>query len=308
MNRSEVESKFHPTPDGKASFSVNGMVSTAASQATEIGVEILKGGGNAVDAAVASALALGVCESQSSGIGGQTMMLIHTGKKIVAIDGSSRAPSLAHVNAIYKKDRSRGYRATTVPSTLSTLYYVLDRYGTLSWEKVLEPSIQLAKHGIPITHLQHDLQKKELENFQKVDSESGARYFLKNNRPFLPNEIFKQPELARTLEIISKKGVVEFYTGGIAKQIDADMREHGGLLRYDDLALIPWPIVRKPLRKSFRGMSVYTMPPPGAGRTLLFTLLMLDLLPEEILKENENKRMHLYAEIFRKAFGSLSKK
>jgi gamma-glutamyltranspeptidase/glutathione hydrolase len=139
------------------------MVATAFPDPTRAGVEMLKHGGNAVDAACAAALALGVCEPQSSGIGGQTMMLINLGGKVLAIDGSSRAPSLAPVSGIYKDDRSYGYRATTVPSTPATLWYVNKHYGQLSWKKVLEPAIRLAEAGYTITTLQHRLQKQELK-------------------------------------------------------------------------------------------------------------------------------------------------
>jgi gamma-glutamyltranspeptidase/glutathione hydrolase len=283
------------------------MVATAKSEATDVGVEILKKGGNAVDAAVASALALGVCEPQASGIGGQTMMLIYTGRQTLAIDGSSRAPSLAHVNAIYKQDRSRGYRASTVPSTLATLYYVLNRYGTLPWDKIVEPAIHLAHNGFPITHLQHQLIRREAENFLGIESKSGKHYFFKNDRPFRAGELCQQPDLAKTLTRIAHHGIQDFYSGHIAKQIDADMRENGGLLRFDDLALIPWPIVRKTIRRTFRDFLVHTMPLPGAGRTLLFTLKMLDLLPPEIMKDkSEMKNLHLLAEIFRKALNERS--
>lgn len=297
-----LESAFKESVDSKSAKSANGMVATAKPEATEIGAEVLKQGGNAVDAAVASALALGVCEPQASGIGGQTMMLIHTGKHTVAIDGSSRAPSLAHVSAIYKRDRSKGYRASTVPSTLATLYYVLDRYGTWPWQKVVEPSIDLADNGYTVTTLQHKLLIRESEAFEQIESKSGKAYFFKKDRPFIPGEIHKQMDLAQTLTRIAQHGVEDFYRGHIAKQIDSDMRENGGLLRFDDLALIPWPIVRKPIRKSFRTFTVHSMPLPGAGRTLLYTLSMLDLLPAEILRdESEQKRLHLLAEIFRKA-------
>jgi len=102
MDFKEIESKFQPTEDSKCAESENGMVATAFPDATLAGVEMLKQGGNAVNAACAAALALGVCEPQSSGIGGQTMMLISLGEKVLAIDGSSRAPSLAHVSGIYK--------------------------------------------------------------------------------------------------------------------------------------------------------------------------------------------------------------
>ena len=302
MNLAEIESKFKPGEDGKSAKAQNGMVATAFPDATDAGVEILKKGGNAIDAACAAALALGVCESQASGIGGQTMMLISKGKSKVAIDGSSRAPSLAHVKAIYKADRAVGYRATTVPSTLATLGYVQERYGLLSWKKVVEPAYRIAIDGYPITELQHRLQDRELNNFNKVESKSGVKYFLKDGAPFPVGHIFKQHDLAQLLKKIADKGVEELYTGTTAKIIDADMRENGGLLRNDDLALTPWPIERRPLKGKFRKLSVYTMPLPGAGRTLLFTLSMLNAIPPRRLIKNEVRKIHLMAEIFRKAF------
>jgi gamma-glutamyltranspeptidase/glutathione hydrolase len=135
-----------------------------------------------------------------------------------------------------------------------------------------------------------------------VESRSGAKYFLKKGNPYKVGDIFKQPELASLLRRLAERGIIEFYQGKVAKQIDADMRENGGLLRYDDLSLIPWPIERRPLKRKFRGMTVYTMPPPGAGRTLLFTLLMLDALPPKIFIKDKNKQYYLLTEVFRKAF------
>ena len=304
MDIEAIESGFCVSMDGKAAEAANGMVATAAPEATEAGVEMLKKGGNAVDAAVAAAFALGVCESQASGIGGQTMMLIYTGEKVVAVDGSSRAPSLAHVSALYKQDRSTGYRAATVPSTPAVLGYVHHRYGKLPREEILEPAIQLAKNGCTITALQNRLQERELNNFHKVDSKSGVRYFLKEGKPYAAGDLFRQPDLAEMLKKLSRKGVEEFYEGSIARIIDADMRENGGLLRCDDLAMIPWPIIRKPLKRNFRDISVHTMPLPGAGRTLLFTLLMLDHLPNDTFQgmETEHKKIRLLAEVLRKAF------
>jgi gamma-glutamyltranspeptidase/glutathione hydrolase len=299
MDFKEIELRFQPTEDLKCAEAENGMVATAFPDATCAGVEILKQGGNAVDAACSAALALGVCEPQSSGIGGQTMMLINSGGKVIAIDGSSRAPSLVHVGAIYKYDRSSGYRATTVPSTLATLWYVNRHYGKLSWDKILEPAIRLAEGGYVITPLQHRLQKRELENFDKVESGSGKKYFLNEGEPYSPGDRFYQPDLAKTLKKIASKGIEEFYQGTIAKQIDADMRENGGLLRYDDLALIPLPIVRKPLKRKFRGLTVYSMPPPGAGRSLLFTLMMINMIKSAHLNRDEFDKALLLVEIFR---------
>jgi gamma-glutamyltranspeptidase/glutathione hydrolase len=300
MDFKAIESQFNFMEDNKCAEAENGMIATAFPDATQAGVEMLQEGGNAVDAACAAALALGVCEPQSSGLGGQTMMLISIGCKVLAIDGSSRAPSLAHVSALYKNDRAYGYRATTVPSTPATLWYVHHHYGNLSWKKICEPAIRIAEDGYTITPLQHRLQEQERKNFSKVPSESGKQYFLKDGKPYAVGELFRQPNLAHLLTILAEKGVKEFYLGEIARQIDADMREHGGLLRYDDLALIPWPIIRIPLRRKFRGLVVYSTPPPCAGRSLLFTLMMINTIKSKHLHRDERTKAHLLVEIFRK--------
>ncbi len=118
---------------------------------------------------------------------------------------------------------------------------------------VCEHAIRLAYEGYRITELQHRLQVRELENFRKVESFLGGRYFLKNGKPYEPRDVFKRPDLGRLLEEVAAEGLEYFYRGKPAKMIDADMRENGGLLRYDDLALIPLPIERRPVVGSFRG-------------------------------------------------------
>ncbi|RLJ71257.1 gamma-glutamyltranspeptidase/glutathione hydrolase [Hydrogenivirga caldilitoris] len=301
LDLESIEGGFSPSGNGKFTEAENCMVSTAHPEATKAGVEMLRAGGNAVDAACAAALALSVCEPQASGIGGQTMMLIYTGKKVIAIDGSSRAPSLAHVNAIYREDREVGYRATTVPSTLAVLGYVHRKYGSLPWSLICEHAIRVAYEGYPITELQHRLQLRELENFKKVESFSGGRYFLKDGKPYKPGDIFKQPDLGKLLEDIAANGFEYFYQGKPAKVIDADMRENGGLLRYDDLALIPLPIERKPVVGSFRGLKVVSMPPPGAGRPLIYALHMFDSVPPDELHREKIPKVHLLIEVIREA-------
>ncbi len=301
QNMQQTETKFTPTDDGKCAVTENAMVSTASKPATLAGVKVLKKGGNAVDAAVASAVALGVSEPQGSGMGGQTMIMLSVNGRSIAIDGSSRAPSLAHASSIRGEDHSVGYRATTVPSTPATLAYLHREYGKLKWKEVIEPAIEIAEDGFPITPLQNLLQKRELETLNNVPSRSGARYFLNNNQPYKPEEIFKQPHLASMLKRIAENGVEEFYTGQTAKMIDADMRENGGLLRYDDLVLIPWPQVRRPLTGYFRGLKIDTMPPPGAGKPLLFVLSLLDFVPPNFKYEEEFKKDLLLVHILRKA-------
>ncbi len=241
---------------------------------------MLAQGGNAIDAACAVGLALGVCEPQASGLGGQSTGLVHYEGRTFAVDGSSRAPSLAHRSQLEDPERLRvGYRATTVPSTPATYGWLHRQYGRLDWGTVVEPAIRTARQGYPITQLQHDLQERERENFLAVPSHSGARYFLADGRESHPvGSCFKQPEVAGVLELIASAGVEAFYHGDIASQIDADMRANDGLLRADDLALIPWPIERRPLARRYRGYLIKTMPPPGAGRTLLLVFLMLNYL------------------------------
>ncbi|MEE4310325.1 MAG: gamma-glutamyltransferase [candidate division KSB1 bacterium] len=302
INFKKIEDKFQASDDQKCSIANDGMLSTQSGFATEIGKKILLKNGNAIDAAVAAALALGVSEPQASGLGGQSMILLGNKKKIIAIDGSSRVPSLAHASAIYKDDRSVGYRATTVPSTLATMWYTHKYYGKLKWKEIIDPIIKLAEEGYPVSELQEYLQNREATNFEKVESKSGIKYFYNSGRPYRKGEVFKQKDLACLLKNIRDNGILDFYRGKIAKMIDADMRENGGLLRYDDLAFIPNPIERQAISGRFRGLDVYTMPPPGAGVTFMYALQMLDNIPPGYEMDDDNKLYHIVINILRKAF------
>ncbi len=303
MDIRKIENRFEPTPDGKCTVAEGGMVATAFPEASRAGVRMLELGGNAVDAACAAAMALGVCEPQSSGVGGQTMAILYINGKIIAVDGSSRVPSLAHLSRFRDGDRAVGYRATTVPSTVAVLGHLNFRYGKLDWAAILEPAIRIARQGYRITSLQRDLQIRELEKFLQVPSGSGARYFLKGGtEPCAEGDRFVQPELAALLERLAERGPRAFYSGKVAKRIDEDMRANDGFLRAEDLALIPWPIERKPLKRRYRKITVATIPPPAAGRTLLLVLMMLNNLPSSFLRNATPESYHFIAETFRKAF------
>ena len=280
------------------------MVASAFPDATNAGAWMLAEGGNAVDAACAVGFALGVCEPQASGLGGQTVAVAHVDGETFALDGSSRVPSLAHLERIERKrDLRIGYQATTVPSTPATLSWLHSRYGRLPWRAVLEPSIEIARNGYEITPLQQSLQERELDHFNSVPGRVAARYFLKNGEtPYQSGELFRQPDLADLLELLARSGVEAFYQGDVAEQIDRDMREHDGFLRADDLALIPWPIVRKTLRRRYRGVTLATMPPPGAGRILLLVMMMLNHLKSAALEEFSPETYHFFAEALRKSF------
>ncbi len=299
-----IENSFKPTEDNKCSVAKHGMVSTAFPDATKAGVEMLQKGGNAIDAACAAAIALGVCEPQASGLGGQSLGLLYVNGKTIALDGSSRAPSLAHSSFFEKRGtRFIGYRATTVPSTPAFIGYLNEHYGRLEWPKIIEPAIRIAKTGYKITELQHNLQVKNLQKFFRVKSKSGAKYFLKDGLvPYEVGDRFVQEDLANLLDYISTHGYRTFYQGQIAKQIDADMKKNHGLIREEDLAYIPEPIERKPISRHYRSVNVSTIPPPAAGRTLLLVLMMLNHLPSSFLRSSRVESYHFVAETFRKAF------
>jgi gamma-glutamyltranspeptidase/glutathione hydrolase len=286
----------------RVAVSRRGMVATAHSRASEAGAEILADGGNAIDAAVAAAFALGVCEPAASGLGGQTTMLVHLAeqRRTLALDGSSRAPNRTDAAALSRASRLRGYRATTVPSTPATLAWALRTYGRLPFARVLEPAIRLARKGYRVTALQQALTRRELN---KLANGSAAPFFLRGGEaPYVAGARHRQPVLAETLARLAEHGIEDFYTGQIAAQIDADMTANDGLIRRDDLAQIPWPIERRPLATRYEGLRIFTFPPPGAGRTLIEMLHVYQQLPPELRKLEAPRGAVALAETIRRAF------
>jgi gamma-glutamyltranspeptidase/glutathione hydrolase len=290
-----------PQPQ-RISVSKFGMVSTAHYLATKIGAQILEVGGNAMDAAVASAFALGVCEPQASGLGGQTMALLFLAdeEKVIALDGSSRAPNRAlNENFKDKAFRRFGHAAATVPSTPATLAYILERYGTLNLAGVLEHSIALAENGYPITQLQHRLQVRELKNLKKGNA--GQIFLRDGDKSFSVGHVFTQPILAKTLGRLAKSGIEDFYLGQIAQTIHKDMQSNNGLIQKEDLAHIPYPIERDPVCGRLGRKSVYTMPPPGAGRTLIEMINIIKKFPHEKRNPATPEGALILAEVIRRA-------
>ena len=301
MDLNSIEERFVPTQDGKCAIAQGGMVATAFPTATEAGVQMLSQGGNAVDAACAAAFALGVCEPQASGIGGQTMALVYLQGRAFAIDGSSRIPALAHLSAFEPKDDEIGYRATTVPSTPAVLGWMQRHYGRLPWKTVLEPAIRIARDGYRITLLQQRLQQREQNSFLQVPSLSGAHYFLKTGKtPYAAGDLFTQPDLSDCLTTLAAEGPESFYAGKIAHWIDEDMRRHKGFLRKEDLARIPWPTERETIRSAYREVDILTTPPPTAGRILLMDMKMLRHLDQKYIAAGSPTFMLILAEILRR--------
>ena len=303
FNLEKIEKSFKTTSDKKFSESSKGMISSAFPAASKAGAEMLKKGGNAVDAACATAIALGVCEPQASGLGGQSMCILHINGKTICIDGSTRSPSLAVPKQFKNKtERSLGYKATTVPSTIAVMGILNERYGNLEWAQILKPSIKIAKNGYRISKLQHDLQNREIENFKKIESLSGAKYFLKDGvAPYNEKDLFVQDDLSELLTYLAENGYRSFYHGKIPKIIDADMRKNKGLLREDDMVMIPKIIEREPITGKYRNVVVKTFPPPAVGRILLLILLLLNQIPPKVIKTNRLEFYHYLVETFKRS-------
>lgn len=289
------------TEPQRVAASARGVASTQHFEATNAAAELLAAGGNAVDAAVAAAFALGVVEPAGSGLGGQTMAMVHLAeeRRTVALDGSSRAPSRVTPEVLTKlKTRLRGHLATTVPSTPAVLGYMNEVWGKLPLSRCLEPAIRLAEEGYRITSLQHRLQVREDKHWQ----DGNARdFFLKDGRPYEVGEIFRQPVLAKTLRRIAEHGITDFYQGEIASEIHEDMANNGGALQKDDLANLPWPIERKPLSCRYEGLRVLTFPPPAAGRTVVEMLQVLAHFPDKTALPFDPEGALLLAEVIRRA-------
>jgi gamma-glutamyltranspeptidase/glutathione hydrolase len=266
------------------------MASTAFPAATEAAVEILQAGGNAVDAAVAAAWALSVCEPSGSGLGGQTTMLVSPPKgKIIALDGHSYAPAAVSLRTVGPKQQRRGFRACTIPSTPATLGAASARYGKLPLNTLIEPAIRLAEEGFPATKLLRRHIRWCRTALEK-DAYAARRFLPKGNLP-VQGEVFRQKKLARTLEKLASNGTEDFYRGEIADAIVRDMQRNGGLLNREDLVNFELPVEREPIEISYHGHRIVSVPPPGGGLQLLAALKVIGNLDVEF---GDNNNVDLY--------------
>ena len=284
----------------KQVMGAGGMVTTAFPSASEAAIEILQAGGNAIDAAVAAAWALAVCEPSSSGLGGQTTLLIRFANgKMLVVDGYSQAPAAVSTGRVSGKEQQKGYRACTIPSTPATLEFARKRYGVLPPAKVMEPAIRLAEDGYAITRLQ----RRQTKWCQKdLLASPAARLFLKDGRPFQTGDIFRQRELAVTLHRLADVGAEDFYQGQIARAIAEDMARNNGLITEKDLAEAQVPVERDALAVTYRDYQVVSVPPPGGGLQVLLGLKILEQFPSDNLTLQIDKWYEVLAEVTHAVF------
>jgi len=284
---------------------VRGVVSAATPEAVAIGVDILEAGGNAVDSAIAVALALGVSEPAGSGLAGQTVMLIRSPDGTTeVIHGTTWSP--AHLPETVTREQLRyGHTAASVPSTPKVLDLALRRYGSgrLTWADLVQPAADLARAGFPLGPFRARAFRFYGEDLAR--QEAARRLFLKDDgTAWSAGEIFRQPRLAATLERLAAAGAEDFYSGRIARQISDDMAANGGWITSEDLAQFPEPAIVPPLTTNYRGLEVATLPPPFGGWVLLQMLELLEQVPAAGLAEDGSRRRLELLEVMRIAHRS----
>jgi gamma-glutamyltranspeptidase / glutathione hydrolase len=295
-------------------YAKHGVVASTNPIASRIGVDVLRHGGNAVDAAVAVALALAVVWPSAGNLGGGGFMLIRQANgNVEAIDYRERAP-LAATHDMYldaqgnviKGASTVGYRAVGVPGTVAGLALAHKRYGKMKWAELVRPAHHLAGEGFLLNHaLAESLNDKT--NVKKLEQFSvSKRIFLRDGKRWEAGERLIQKDLAETLARI-EENPSDFYVGDTAKMIVADMQKHGGLITLADFKLYA-PTLRTPLRSTYRGHEIITMPPPSSGGVALIEMLnMLEPLDLESMGWNSSKYVHTVVEVMRRAFADRSK-
>lgn len=272
-----------------------GIVSSASPEATAAGVEVLEKGGNAIDAAVAVSLALGVSEPAGSGIAGQTAMLVRKpdGESLV-INGTTWSPREIP-DSVVREQLVYGRTSTAVPSTLRVLDLAWKRFGSgkVSWPELLAPAIRVAEQGFVIGPFRGRAFDRYHADLMK-QTEAATIFAHPDGKPFQAGEIFQQPLLAKTLHRLSSAGAMDFYQGAIAAEIVTDMQANGGWITTKDLAEFPEPAILPALSGSYRGNEVLTLPPPFGGWVVLQILNLLEQSdPAELASDDAERRLHL---------------
>ncbi len=302
---------------GRAAQGAKGVVAAAKPEASQVGIDILKKGGNAVDAAVATAFALGVLEPNASGVGGGGFMLIKlvNMKEAVVIDFRESAPAAATPDMYKFGDDGKiidnasvvGGLSSGVPGEVAGLLYALDNYGSkkLKRDKIIAPAIEWAEKGIPVTVNLAGIIQSELGKINKYPA--TAKIYTKDGLPYELGETIKNPDYAGTLRLIAKDGVDAIYKGEMAEKIAKAVRDSGGIMTAADLASYQVK-VRKPISGSYRGYSLISTPPASSGGTIIVEILnILENFDLAKYGDGTPETDHLWIEALRLAFADRSK-
>jgi gamma-glutamyltranspeptidase / glutathione hydrolase len=290
--RSSEETLARPMVTGR-----QGVITSLHPLASMAGMKVMLQGGNAFDGAVAAAMAVTVVDPKNSSIGGQGFATIYDArqKKVRALNFFGPSPRGATIEAVQGRDYSHGYLSPVMPSCLAGYAELHRQYGKLPWRDVVQPALELAEHGFAVTQ-----EFSEVLRLMRPDMDfpSTQRVFFANGSHPRVGELFRQPDLARTLRTVAEQGPDAFYRGDIARRIGRFFEEHGGLIRYEDLAGYR-PDWVEPLHANYRGYDVYTVPPNGSGVALLLQLNILEGFDLAAMGHNSPRYLHVIAEVQR---------
>ena len=300
--------RIHPV------WAENGMVSAQERLAAEIGRDIMAKGGNAVDAGVAVAFALAVTLPRAGNLGGGGFMLVHDAEtgRTQAIDYRELAPSGASRD-MFLDDKGEADSdkslytgaASGVPGTVAGMRMALDTYGSMPWADVIAPAIRLAEEGIIVTPDLADSLEAEREALMKHPS-TAKIFFKDGGAGYRPGERLVQADLAATLKKVAAEGPDGFYKGAVAENIAKAVQAAGGPMTVEDLAAYK-PVLREPVRGSYRGYEIVSMPPPSSGGVHLIQILnTLEGYPIGALGHNTAETIHLMAEAMKLAYADRS--
>lgn len=290
----------------------HGIVASTKELASRVGVDVMKRGGNAIDAAIAVAFALAVTHPAAGNLGGGGFMMIRLKNgKTTAIDYREMAPAAATRNIYLDQSGNLmkgeggsllGYRAVGVPGTVRGMELALKKYGSrkLTWAQLIEPARRLAIDGFTVSSSLASALAKKKDQFDRY--EDSRKIFLNGGKLYQEGEVLRQPDLAATLARLQRNGAREFYEGTTARLIAADMKRHNGLITLEDLRGYVAK-ERVPVRTTYRGYEIVTMPPPSSGGVILIE--MLNILEGYELRQmgpSSADRYHLMAEAMRRAY------
>lgn len=294
--------------EGNPVYSKNGMVVSASTLASKIGVEILKKGGNAIDAAVATGFALAVTYPAAGNIGGGGFMVIHLANgKNTTLDFREMAPLKSHKRMFldssdnFLPDLSqKSWLASGVPGTVAGLIYALEKYGTMDLKDIIEPAIHLANNGFYLDYRLTNYINSANEEF-KINVAS-RNIFTNDGEKLVVGQLFKQIDLSKTLEIIRDKGVESFYSGEIAEKIVAESDKNGGIFSIADF--INYKVIeREPIAGNYKGYEILSMPPPSSGGIcLLEALNTLEHFSFTKAEWGSSKYIHTLVEILKQVY------
>ncbi len=286
-------------------MSPQAMIATSQPLAVQAGLEILKSGGNAVDAAIATAAVLNVVEPMSIGIGGDLFALVYQARErqLYGLNASGRAPAQASLQDYRQRGftemPTEGIWSVTVPGAPRGWAVLLKRFGTRSLDQLLQPAIDYAQNGFPVS--ERIGRRWQSLATKLAREENTAKTYLPNGQAPRPATIFKNPALARTFALLAHEGLGAFYEGEIAAEIVREFQKHDGLLSLSDLKehQVNWV---KPIHTDYRGVTVYELPPNGQGLIALLALNIAAGFELSQLEHNSAAYLHQLIEVMKLAF------